>query len=168
VPYRNKLYIAFDGDRDMECYLTLQMWNANKYIDFDFSDAHDLNTARDTSLPDSIKAQLRERMINSKVMLLCVGDHTRFLRLFVPYEIRLARRLDIPMIVANRNKRRGYDEDRCPSAVTEHPIPTVHVSFEAKIIKHALDHFPDEYRSMKLPPNSMLEYPASVYRQLGL
>jgi MTH538 TIR-like domain (DUF1863) len=168
VPYRNKLYIAFDGDEDMEYYRTLQMWKANQYIDFDFYNAHDLNTARDTSLPDSIKAQLRDRMVNSKVVLLLVGQRTKFLRLFVPYEVKLARRLDIPVVVANLNKKRGYDANRCPSAVTDNPVSTVHVSFESRIIKHALNYFPNEYRSMKLAPSSTLEYPASDYRQVGL
>ncbi len=76
MPHRNKLYVAFDGDNDMNYYRTLQMWGANKKIDFNFLNAHDLNTARDTSLTESIKARLRERMINSKAVLLLVGDGT--------------------------------------------------------------------------------------------
>ena len=48
MPYRNKTYIAFDGDTDMSYYRTLQMWKANENINFEFYDAHDLNTARDT------------------------------------------------------------------------------------------------------------------------
>lgn len=168
MPYRNKLYTAFDGDNDMRYYRILEAWKANEHIDFDFYNAHDLYPARDSSLSDSIKAQLHQRMLNSKVMLLLVGNRTKYLRNFVPYEIRLARRLDIPIVVANLNNRRGYDADRCPSVVTENTINTVHVSFEARIIKHALDNFPNQYRSMTSAPSSMLEYPASVYRQLGL
>ncbi|MCL1998788.1 MAG: hypothetical protein FWG65_08475 [Turicibacter sp.] len=52
MPYKNKTYIAFDGDTDMSYYRTLQMWKANNNIDFDFYDAHNLNTARDTSLTE--------------------------------------------------------------------------------------------------------------------
>jgi hypothetical protein len=167
MPYRNKLYVAFDGDEDMAYYRTLLMWKANENIDFDFYNAHDLYPARDSSLSDSIKAQLHQRMLNSKVMLLLVGARTKYLRVFVPYEIRLARRLDIPLVVANINRLRDYDPTRCPSAVTENEINTVHISFEAKIIKHALDHFPDEYRTITRP-SSKLAYPASVYRSLGL
>ncbi|HEY5990600.1 MAG TPA: TIR domain-containing protein [Streptosporangiaceae bacterium] len=150
MPYRNKLYIAFDGDEDMAYYRILLMWKANEHIDFDFYNAHDLYPANDSSLSESIKAQLRQRMLNSKVMLLLVGARTKYLRNFVPYEIRLARRLDIPMIVANINGRRGYDANRCPSAVTETDTNTVHISFEAKIIKYALDDYPDYYHSHKL------------------
>jgi len=48
--YRNKLYVAFDGDEDMHWYNTLKMWRDNENIDFGFYDAHDINIARDSSL----------------------------------------------------------------------------------------------------------------------
>ena len=38
MTYKNKTYIAFDGDTDIEYYRTLQMWKENKNIDFDFYD----------------------------------------------------------------------------------------------------------------------------------
>jgi hypothetical protein len=168
MAYRNKLYVAFDGDKDMNYYLTLKMWRANANIDFEFHNAHDLNTARDSSLSDSIKAALRARMQNSKVMLLLVGENTRFLRLFVPYEIKLARRLDIPIIVANLNKLRSYDASRCPSTVKDN-TNTVHISFEQKIIKHALENYPVWYHANKRTvQNHELGYPASVYSSLGI
>ncbi len=170
MPYRNKLYIAFDGDTDMVYYRTLQMWKSNGSIDFNFYNAHDLNTARDSSLSDSIKAQLRERMLNSKTMLLLVGSNTKYLRLFVPYEIKLARKLDIPIIVANINKKRTYDDSRCPATLKDN-VATVHVSFEMKIISHALANFPSWYHannSKKIYRTHQLSYPATVYSGLGL
>ena len=170
MAYRNKLYVAFDGDTDMAYYRTLQMWKGNGSIDFNFYDAHDLNTARDSSLSDSIKAQLRERMVNSKTMLLLVGSKTKALRLFVPYEIKLARKLDIPIIVANINKKRTYDDNRCPSALKD-DVATVHVSFEMRIIRHALEYFPSWYhanKSQKIYRTHQLSYPAKVYSGLGL
>ncbi len=64
MAYRNKLYAAFDGDEDMDYYNILRAWRDNENIDFSFYDAHDLNIARDSSLTESIKVQLRERMQN--------------------------------------------------------------------------------------------------------
>lgn len=121
-------------------------------------------------MSESIKAQLRQRMINSKTMLLLVGSNTRYLRLFVPYEIALARRLNIPIIVANLNGRRDYDDARCPKTVKD-KVPTVSVSFELGIIRHALEHFPGWYKANKWNPahwDHRLAYPASVYHDLGL
>src|SRR3569832_419336 len=115
MSYRNKTYIAFDGDTDIRSYRLMQAWVEHDHIDFGFFNAHDLNSARDTSSEESIKAQLRERMKNSKQMILLVGEKTRYLRKFVPWEIELARKMDIPIIIVNLNKSRLYDESTCPA-----------------------------------------------------
>jgi len=88
----------------------------------------------------------------------------------VPYEIQLARRLNCPIIVANLNKARTYDDRLCPAAVKDSAI-TVHISFEQKIISYALGQFPDWYKANKGTAkyrDHKLSYPASVYRDLGL
>src|SRR6266849_4005785 len=120
MAYRNKTYVAFDGDDDEGdrwAYRLMTAWCENEHIDFDFYNAHDINSARDTSDVESIKAQLRVRMANAKQMVLLVGENTKGLRKFVPWEIELARKKDIPIIVANLNGKRGYDTDLCPSAI---------------------------------------------------
>lgn len=72
--YRTKMYVAFDGNKDMKYYNTLKMWSNNNEIDFSLNNAHDLKQARDTSLPESIKRSLRDRIQVSKIMLLIVGE----------------------------------------------------------------------------------------------
>src|SRR2546421_9707481 len=133
MSYRNKTYVAFDGDSDMWAYHIMQAWIEHDHIDFNFYNAHDLNSARDTSTEESIKAQLRLRMANAKQMVLLVGANTKYLRKFVPWEIELARQKDIPIIVANLNGKRSYDADLCPFAIGRE-VYTMHVSFNAKII----------------------------------
>ena len=168
MAYRNKLYIAFDGDEDMHWYRLLQAWRDNEHMDFDFYDAHDLNIARDTSLTESIKVQLRERMQNSKAMLLLVGERTKYIRGYIPWEIGYARYLNLPIIVANLNDKRAYDAARCPSAV-EGGKGAVRISFEAKIIKHALDNWPAYHKAnTDAVLGTVWYYEPSVYRQLGL
>jgi hypothetical protein len=167
MSYRNKTYVAFDGDNDMWAYRLMEAWKANEHIDFDFYNAHDLNSARDTSTEESIKAQLRARMANSKQMVLLVGERTKYLRKFVPWEIELARKKDIPIVVANLNKKRVYDAALCPSAVgTE--VYTMHVAFGPAIIKYALDEFPDAYDQHKHEKLGNCWYSDSVYKKLGL
>src|SRR5712692_3124020 len=148
MSYRNKTYVAFDGDTDMWAYRIMTAWCENEHIDFDFYNAHDINSARDTSDVESIKAQLRVRMANAKQMVLLVGENTKGLRKFVPWEIELARKKDIPIIVANLNGKRVYDADRCPSAIGS-DVYTIHISFQARIIQYAMDHFAEEYYEYK-------------------
>ena len=55
MSYRNKTYVAFDGDNDIHYYRLMCAWKQNDATLFSFFDAHDLNYARDTSLEESIK-----------------------------------------------------------------------------------------------------------------
>ncbi|TDD65542.1 molecular chaperone Tir [Jiangella aurantiaca] len=168
MAYRNKLYIAFDGDNDMRWYRLLTAWEANKNIDFDFHNAHDLHPARDTSLPDSIKAQLRKRMQSSKTFLLLVGERTKYIRGYIPWEIEYARHLDLPIVVTNLNDKRRYDSDLCPSSIPSGK-GAVHVSYEAQILKHALDNWPIYYASNRQKVlDGVWHYDDEIYKSVGL
>ena len=37
-------YVAFDGDKDVWAYRFMRGWSANKRIDFELLDAHDLKS----------------------------------------------------------------------------------------------------------------------------
>jgi hypothetical protein len=169
MSYKNKTYVAFDGDTDIRYYRTMQMWKQNDHIDFNFYDAHDLNSARDTSTEESIKAQLRIRMANSVQMILLVGEKTKYLRKFVPWEIELARKKDIPIIIVNLNGDRYFDDDRCPNTVKDN-VYTISIPFQMKIIRHALDQFPSDYSSRwdRHTKGHNYHYNESIYTNLGL
>jgi len=151
----------------MLAYRLMTAWKSNANMDFNFFNAHDLNSARDSSTEESIKSQLRERMANAKQMILLVGEKTKYLRKFVPWEIELARKKDIPIIVVNLNKKRVYDSGLCPTAVGS-TVYTIHVSFNVKIIQHTLDSFPDAYILGKNKNVGNYSYKDSVYTELGL
>lgn len=74
--YRTKTYIAGDWDNDKDAVEQIYKWKDGRKWNLDFSDAHELKQARDTSLPCSIKASLKARLDFSKTFVLIVGDHT--------------------------------------------------------------------------------------------
>jgi len=167
MAYRNKTYIAFDGDTDMSYYRTLQMWRANENIDFDFYDAHDLNTARDTSLTESIKNQLRVRFDNSKLFIILVGDNTKWNRKFIPWEIEQALNRDMPIIAVYLNGSRQKDDTRCPTALRD--ALAVHIPFKASIMQHASNNWPSSHSSYKSEGKSgAYYYTDETYKSLGL
>jgi MTH538 TIR-like domain (DUF1863) len=166
VAYRNKTYIAFDGDKDMHYYRLMTAWSAHDGFDFDICNAHDLNTARDSSQEASIKRQLRERFANSKLFLILIGESTRHLTKFVKWEIETAVSLSLPLIGININGSRQAD-DRCPPAM-RHQL-AVYVPFNEKIITYAMNDWRNshgiyERKSLGGP----YHYNASVYKSLGL
>lgn len=167
MSYKNKTYIIFDGDNDIRHYRLMLAWKENQNFDFNFYDAHDLNTARDSSTEESIKSALRERMASAKQAIVLVGNNTKYLRMFVPWEIELARKKDIPILLVNLNGSRVYDSNLCPSCVKDN-IYTMSVSFQPKIIKHTLDYFPSLYAEYKNKKDHTYSFNKSVYEKLGL
>lgn len=147
MAYKNKTYVAFDGDTDMHCYNLMKAWKQNDNTEVNFYDAHDINTARDTSTEETIKCRLHERMANSKVFVLLVGEHTKYLYKFVRWEIEEAIRRDLPIIVVNLNGKRQFDKDRCPPILKDKLA--VHVDFSPKIMQHALESWPEEFKRLK-------------------
>jgi hypothetical protein len=100
MAYRNKTYIAFDGDTDLMSYRTIQAWSADGRHPFVLNDAHEVNYARDDSLPESIINQLRERLEVSRQLVLIIGSATnRNRRGILQYEIRYALRHMLPIIL---------------------------------------------------------------------
>jgi hypothetical protein len=62
MPYRNKVFVSFDGDTDIHYYRLMRAWKQNDHTPFNFYDAHDLTQARDTSIEESIKRSLSKRL----------------------------------------------------------------------------------------------------------
>lgn len=140
--YKTKTYVAFDGGNDMNYYQTLKMWSNNDKIDFTLNNAHDLKQARDSSLQDSIKRSLRERIQSSKVMILIVGKETHHHIKFVKYEVEYAKSLNIPIILA------VIDGGVLPKSwFTDYPV--IEVPFKLEKINLAMNSWPIKFPKHK-------------------
>lgn len=169
MPYKNKTYVAFDGDSDIRYYNLMKAWKQSDTTEFNFYDAHDLNTAFDTSTEETIKRRLRERMENSKVFVLLVGENTKKLRKpYVRYEIDHAiNYYKIPIITVNLNKLRNCDDNLCPPAVRN--TLAIHIPFGNKIMQYALENWPSSHaKYIQIGKCGPYIYSEDVYRNLGL
>jgi len=167
MAYRNKTYVAFDGDKDIHYYNLMKAWKSHGGLEFNFHDAHDVNSARDESKEESIKAQLAERMRNSKIFVLLVGESTRYLTKFVRWEMEQALKRGLPIVVVNLNSARKRDDERCPPLLRDELA--IHVSFNMKIIAHALDNWPaSEQKHRENGDDGAYFYPEKVYEGLDL
>jgi hypothetical protein len=166
MSYKNKTYLIFDGDNDMWAYAYMKGWKENDHIDFNFYDAHDIRPLTDRASEETVKKHLRERMSNAKQVIVLVGEHTKNLYKFVRWEIDLAIADDLPTIVVNLNGKRAHDPDRCPPILRN--VYAVHVPFKMKIIKYALDNFPDQHAGRARSAVGPLQYNESVYARLDL
>ena len=159
-------YVIFDGDKDYWAYARMKGWKALENIDFDFRDAHDLKEIRDWTQPETVKRTLRERFSTAKQAIVVIGNETKHHYRFVRWEMDTALELDLPIIAVNLNGLLEMDSDLCPPILGSEDV--VHVPFKLKIIKYALDNFPDEYHRRSSSDKGPRHYPKSVYEQLGL
>lgn len=151
----------------MHYYRLMQAWKQSDGIDFNFYNAHDINSARDSSQEDSIKAQLAARMRESKIFILLVGERTRYLTKFVQWEIEQAISRSLPIIVVNLKGRRSMDESRCPTKARQ--TLAVHISFNAAIMQYAMDNWPTSHEILKKEGKTgPYYYNDDVYRNLKL
>jgi hypothetical protein len=167
--YRNKTYVAFASE-DISKYRMMEAWKANEHIDFDFYDAHDLFVSCDTSKPETIKRNLRERLKNAKQIVLLGskdgkkkgGDGVSFLA----HEIEVIIEFNLPIVVVNLDQNRTIERAYIPDPLLNVDYYTVSVSYQPKIIMHALDNYAVTFASSdKKGPH---QYPAKVYSDLGL
>lgn len=167
MSYRNKTYVCFDGDTDIHYYRLMCAWKQNDGINFNFYDAHDLNYAKDTSTEETIKRRLRERLHNTKVFVVLIGEKTRYLHKFVRWEIEQALLLDIPIIGVNLNGLRSIDDERCPPIIRDQL--SIYISFNAAIMQYALENWPESYMKYKKQGESgAYRYKDEVYKKLKL
>lgn len=166
MSYRNKTYVIFDGENDMWAYAYMKGWKENDNIDFNFYDAHDIRPLTERATEETVRERLRERMASAKQVIVLVGEQTKNLYQFVRWEIDLAMKKDLPIVVVNLNGKCSHDPDLCPPILKEHYA--VHVTFKMKIIQYALDNFPDWYDKRDRSAKGPLYYNDSVYKELGL
>jgi hypothetical protein len=165
--YRNKVFVSFDGDNDINYYRLMLAWKQSDNTTFNFYNAHDVSSARDTSSEATIKSSLQERLRHSSVFVLLIGKSTKYLYKFVRWEIEQAIKIDLPIICVNLNGRRSQDSDNCPALIRSELA--VHISFNAKIIEHALSNWPLSHRDLRSRSQTgPFYYDQNVYNILGL
>ena len=167
MPYRNKVFISFDGDNDIHYYRLMRAWKQSDRTDFNFFDAHDINTARDTSTEETIKRRLSERLANAFVVVSLIGSHTRYHYKFVRWELEQAIKRGLPIIGVNLNGRRFQDTVLCPPIIRD--VLAIHISFNSAILQYALEDWPTKHASYRNNNKTgPYYYTKEVYTRLGL
>ncbi len=143
MAYRNKTYVCFDATNDILYYNLMKAWKANDNIDFDFYNAHDYNDVNDTDSEATIKRKLKQRLNNTKLFLVLVGEKTKNHYKYVRWEIEIALNMELPIIVVNLNKIDGIDNNLCP-AILKNEL-AIHVPYNQKDIMLCVDNWGDKH-----------------------
>jgi hypothetical protein len=176
MSYRNKTYVAFASE-DIHLYRMMEAWRDNDKIDFSFFDAHDLYVSRDTSLSETIRRNLRERLKNAKQIVLIGTAHAKKKggdgKSFLAHEVALAIEFALPVVIANSDGDRTIDRHFIPKPFLDIDYYTISVSFQPAIIKHTLDNYAPAFNANRAKPAGTRKsgphyYKEPVYTQLSL
>jgi len=181
MAYRNGTYVAFHANKateptksDIKYYNLLKAWKVRDDNDFSFINSHEKTSAvRDSSKRETLERVLKQRLLNSKNMILIVGKTTKEDTDWVPLEIRYAvDECQIPIIAAYTDCERITDPERfahrwpaaLASRIRDGTARVIHISFKKEPLKGAVNQFSHEH----LPKGSLVYYTRETYRNWGL
>lgn len=180
MAYRNGTYIAFHAGgttdptaSDIKYYRMLKAWHENDGVEFKFIDSHEKTAAvRDSSLRETLRRRLMERMNNSCNFMLIVTQTTRNDRDWVPFEIGYAvDSCGLPVIAAYP----GYEKIMAPAELRQlwptalaqridsKDARVIHIPFKRAFIDDAIGQFTVN----NLPKEPLAYYSAEAHQNLG-
>lgn len=181
MAYRNGTYIAFHAngtnvpfDSDIKYYNLIKAWTAKTDDDFAIINSHDKTSAvRDSSLKETLRRRLKERLSLSKNLVLIIGETTKYDTDWVPFEIEYAiDNLDLPLIIAYT----GFDYILSPNELS-HLWPkalkdrienknakAIHIPFKKEPLKDAIKQF----NLTNKPKTSLSYYTREAYKIFGI
>lgn len=181
MAYRNGTYIAFHAGgttdpiaSDIKYYRMLKAWHEHDDVDFRFVNSHEKVAAvRDTSTKETLRRSLRERLNNSKNMILIIGSTTKLDTDWVPFEIEYAvDECEIPIIATYI----GYETilnpphlaNLWPAAlnrrIASNTARCIHIPFKKRMIDNAIKRF--DYNN--LPETALNYYTLEAHRSFGV
>lgn len=180
MSYRNGTYIAFDGLgqinptlSDFKYYATIQAWAQNNNINFNYVDSHDKTYAvRDSSLRATLEQRIRERLSNSKNVIIILSSDTRKSGSMLSYEIEQAvDTYSLPLIiayvdykiVADPSSLSHYWPDSLRARIQNGSASAIHIPF----CKDALLDAIGQFGTSNKPNTSLNYYIEAAHRQFG-
>ncbi|MGL5125159.1 MAG: TIR domain-containing protein [Fusobacteriaceae bacterium] len=152
---RTGIYVAFNGcgttdptKSDIKYYNLMKAWKENDGVTFTFPNSHErTSSVRDTSLDETLKATLKQRLNLSKSLLFIVTENTKYSSDIVKFEIEEAIKLNLPILLAFVD----YDSissvtltliNKLPSylqkSMNDKNIVTISVPFKQEAIKNVI------------------------------
>lgn len=181
MAYRNGTYVAFHAEgstdpteSDIKYYNLMKAWTAKTDDDFSFINSHEkTNAVRDTSLRETLRKRLLERLSKSRNFVLIIGKTTKNDTDWVPFEISKA--IDdykLPIIAAytdyeyiqNVESHRSEWPKAFADRIDNGSAKVIHIPFGKEPLKAAIDQFDVN----NLPSTGKNYYSKEAYKGWGI
>lgn len=162
-----KIYVAFDGNNDLEYYNKLKEFKDSEGNHFSLMDGYEFYPLMDKVSDDELKAQVVSKVNEADIVLVLMGPTTKSMRRYIRWQVEGAINLGKPIIVLNENNIRAVDFDKCPAMIKK--ALTLHISFNETILECALENWPRMHQAFaSKEKKGMFKFPTEVYTHLGL
>ncbi len=152
----------------------LMAWDKNHKFDFKYINSHEkTNSVRDTSKDETLMKSLRERINNSRNVILIISENTKNDTDWVPFEISYAvDKCKLPIIAVYPDFKRILAPKELrhlwPTALSERidngSAKAIHIPFKQALIADAISQF--DFNNM--PATGVNYYSLASYEGLGL
>lgn len=139
---KKKVFVCYDKITDATYFDMLEAWLSEdvQFVTYD-PQPERVNTPK--TIANFITA-INERIKSVEAFVLLVSESTRNLEYNMMAELNVALANDIPIIAINVNGLRSMDDTNCPSLLKEKHV--LHIAFDSKAFKTAIDVWPNYYR----------------------
>jgi hypothetical protein len=151
----------------------LKAWHVRDDNDFYFINSHDKTSAvRDSSKRETLERSLKTRLLNSKNMILIIGNTTKEDTDWVPFEIRYAvDQCQIPIIAAYPNYSYILAPEKLAplwpvalaTRINNGSAYVIHVPFRREPLQDAVNQF----NCQNYPRGGLSYYSREAYRSWG-
>jgi len=182
MAYRNGTYIAFHAGgitdptaSDIKYYNIMKAWNASNSIDFTFVNSHDKTAGvRDSSKRATLERRIKERLNNSKHLVLILTSITKNDTDWVPLQIQYAvDDCDLPIIatypdyrvVLHPHQLSDYWPLALESRIGNANANVIHIPFAKEPLLDAIGQFSVHTNKLNGPN---IYYTSDTHRRWGL
>ncbi len=179
MAYRNGTYVAFHARAtsdptasDMKYYNLLRAWHVRDDNDFKFVNSHEKAGVTDSASKERLRNVLRDRLNNSKNMILILGTTTRFDTDWVPFEIEHAiDKCGLPIIAVYPDcqyimapwELSAYWPPELAARIQSGTVRAIHIPFRREPLVDAIGFDLDN-----LPQFPLTYYSREAYQSFGI
>lgn len=166
MPYKSKVFVAFDGEADLQFYNKMKEFKDSNNESFDLINCYDFKSKFDKVSDEILKVEIHKRMSEAQVIVVFVSKTTKSMRRFIKWQVDYAVNNNFPIIAMNLNQIKSVDFDLIPTVLKRSTL-SVHIPFNEKIFELALENWPKTHKSLFMKEKKgTFRYPLSVYESI--
>lgn len=142
-----KIYVAFDLEKDLKYFKEMETWKDSKGNNFNLINGYEFLSELDKVNDDILKAKLQEKMRQAEMVVIILGTGTKSMRKLTRWQVEYAINNYFPIVVMNLNRIQSVDYDRCPTVLKT--ALAIHTTFDPSMLELAINDWPNRSKTLR-------------------